>query len=95
MTNTSAVHPAIILAAQLYDRDSTAPHLMAFLASVDAIRCNEANVKGMAVRDWGDRTDEYFMVCTLLRRQTDQRLSAALVRYMEADKRHRDAMEDV
>jgi hypothetical protein len=84
------IHPAITLAASLYDRDSTAPHLMGFLASVDAIRCNEANIKGMAVRDWGDLTPEYHMVIELLRRQTEQRLSAAMGRYFRAEQ----AMEE-
>lgn len=78
-------HPAITLAANLYDRESTAPHLMGFLASVDAIRLHEANIKGMAVRDWGDLTPEYDMVVELLRRQTDQRLSAAMGRYFRAE----------
>ena len=90
MTAHPAIHPAITLAANLYDKDSTAPHLMAFLASVDAIRCNEADIKGEAVRAWGDHTPEYEMVCTLLRRQTDQRLAAAMGRYFRAE----EAMED-
>ncbi len=82
---TAAMHPAITLAANLYDKDSDAPHLMTFFAEVAAIRDHEADIKGMAVRDWGDLTPEYDMVCTLLRRQTDQRLSAALGRYFRAE----------
>jgi len=82
---TAAMHPAITLAANLYDRDSTAPHLMNFFAEVAGIRDHEVNIKGAAVRDWGDLTPEYDMVCTLLRRQTDHRLSAAMGRYFRAE----------
>jgi hypothetical protein len=85
MTDHSVIHPAIRLAANLYDKDSTAPHLMAFFAEVDKIRVHEATIKGMAVRDWGDLTPEYDMICTMLRRQTDQRLAAAMGRYFRAE----------
>jgi hypothetical protein len=82
---TTDVHPAIRLAANLYDRESTAPHLMRFLASVHKITMHEAEVKSLAVQHWGDRTPAYDMVTELLRRQTDERLSAAMGWYFKAE----------
>jgi hypothetical protein len=99
---TPTTHPAIAKVIQLYDDGDESgklipfePPAQALVDCVNAIRAADAAMLGDSIRRWGDHTEEHALVVIMLRRQTDQRLSAALGRYMEADKRRRDAMEEM
>ena len=100
MTTHAATHPAITKAISLHDdsdesgvRRMLEPHEQRLIDQVNAIRSFESSMRGVAVRKFRDGTQEYEFADTLLRSITDKDLSAALGRYMEAEKRHRDAME--
>jgi len=98
----TATHPAVTKAIQLYDDSDEAgarrqlePHEQRLIDQVNAIRSFEASMRGVAVRKFRDGTQEYEFADAMLRSITDKDLSVALGRYMEAEKCHRDAMEEV
>jgi hypothetical protein len=99
---TPTTHPAIIKAIALHEdsdesgpRRPLEPHEQALCDQVNAIRSYEAGMRGDAVRKFRDGTQEYEFADAMLRGVSEQDLYAALGRYMEADKRRHDAMEEV
>ena len=91
----TAIHPAITLAAELYDRPGDLEsHAQRLLTTVNGLREIDAEMKCLAARQWGDMSIEHVAVCNLQNRHTDQNLSIALGRYMEAEARRVQAMEE-
>jgi hypothetical protein len=92
---TSTTHPAITKAQELYDlpRDLD-HHEQDLLKSVHRITMACARTKDEAVRLYGDGSRAYKGTEYLANRSERFDLEFVLGRYMEADKRCRDAMEE-
>jgi hypothetical protein len=93
---TPTTHPAIIKTQELFDlpRDLFS-HELDLLRAVRAAQQKCTVTKGEAVAFFGDQTPTYNATAWDASQIEAQELTAALGRYMEADKRHRDAMEQV
>jgi hypothetical protein len=92
----TATHPAVTKAQELYDlsRDLLS-HELDLLCSVRISQQKCAVTKGKSVRLSGDRTPAYNATAWDANQTEAQELTAALGRWKEAEKCHRDAMEDV
>jgi hypothetical protein len=93
---TPTTPPAITKAQELFDlpRDLFS-HELDLLRAVRVAQQKCAVTKGKSVRLSGDRSPAYEATAWDANQIEAQELTAALGRYMEADKRCRDAMEEV